>query len=217
MPNTSLVLHFLGTYGPLGLLAAVFIAAVGIGAPIPVTALLLTLGTLSASSDGPSYTALALASIAGISAGHTVDYWVGRLGSRAIGNWIGKRYARATGSGWMRGIMRARGGQSLLTFLSRFLLTPIASLVSLLAGATRMRFGRYTVLEVAGTAIYVLGNLTLGRAFGPRLLARGGTVPVFWLGVGVLTLLPVALVRLATALLDQRARRMRMEPREVRE
>lgn len=217
MPNTPLLLHFLGTYGPFGLLAAVFLAAVGIGAPIPVTALLLTLGTLSASPDGPSYTALALASIAGIAAGHTVDYWVGRLGSRAIGRWTGKLSARAAGSDWMRGVMRMRGGQLLLTFLSRFLLTPIASLVSLLAGATRMRFERYLVLEVAGTAIYVLGNLTLGRVLGPRLLAHGGTVPAFWIGVGVLTLLPVALVRLVTALLEQRAHRMRVKPRAARE
>lgn len=211
MPNAPELFHYLGIYGPLGLLVAVFVAALGIGAPIPVTAVLLTLGTLSASPDGPSYMALALAGIAGITAGHTADYWIGRLGSHAIGGWMARRYQRSTGHIWMRNAMRMRGGQTLLTFLSRFLLTPLASLISLLAGVTRMQPGRYIALEVSGTAIYVLGNLTLGRALGPHLLAQGGTMPIFWMSVGVLTLLPLALVRLTAYILDRRT------PGEARE
>lgn len=197
MPNAHAILNLIGTYGYPGLFAAVFVGALGIGIPVPVTVLLLTLGALSGSHGGPSFVPLALAGIAGAVGGHNVDYWCGRLGNRLLN----RRLARGRRSGAVSDVIQAmsrlRGGRAIGVFISRFLLTSIASPVSLLAGATRMGFGGYMILEVTGEAIYVVGNLALGRAFGTTLLSSNGALPVFWLVVTVATLLPLVLIRLA--------------------
>jgi membrane protein DedA with SNARE-associated domain len=213
MHQTDAIHHLLATAGAPGVFVVCFIAALGIGAPIPITALLLTLGALSGSAGAPNLPPLAFAGVLGAVGGHLVDYWVGRMssqiGSRLGGRleenagarWLSRALSRASGDTRLRALLRPRGGAALVIFLSRFLLTPIASPISLLAGMMRQRFGLYLALEVAGEVIYVLGNLALGRAFGARLLAGGGAkLLLFWLGVTVLTLLPLALMRLASRL-----------------
>jgi membrane protein DedA with SNARE-associated domain len=97
-----------------------------------------------------------------------------------------------------------RGGYATLTFISRFVLTPVASPVSLLAGVSHMRAGLYLALEVLGEGIFVLGTLTLGRVFGARLLEQSATLPLFGLLIAAAILLPIALVRLATHLLARK-------------
>lgn len=209
MPNVHAFVALTGTYGSLGLFAAVFVGALGIGVPIPVTALLLTLGALSGSRDGSSFALMALAATAGAVGGHMVDYSCGRLGSRVVQRWLAKLRPDGTVGTFLTSALRLRGGRAVLVFLSRFLLTSIASPVSVLAGTTRMALGFYLALEVTGEAIYVLGNLTLGRLFGAGLLTHGGAPLAFWIAVAVLTLAPLVFVRLAMAAL---ARRRRDEP-----
>ena len=80
---------------------------------------------------------------------------------------------------------------------------PVASPVSLLAGVTRMPFGRYLALEALGEAIYVLGNLALGRIFGPRLLEHGNLLFVAWGLVALATLVPVVLAWLVARALNR--------------
>lgn len=196
MPNAHAVLDLVGTYGYPGLFAAVFVGALGIGVPVPVTVLLLTLGALSGSHGGPSVVPLALAGIAGAVGGHNVDYWGGRLGGRLLDRWLPRRRHSGAVSDVLQMMARWRGGWAIGVFISRFLLTSIASPVSLLAGATRMGFGIYMCLEVAGETIYVVGNLALGRVFGTSLLSSNGALPIFWLVVTVATLLPLVLIRL---------------------
>lgn len=196
MPNAHAVLDLIGAYGYPGLFAAVFVGALGIGIPIPVTVLLLTLGALSSAHGGPGFVPLALAGIAGAVGGHNVDYWCGRLGNRLLNRWLAQR-RRGGVSDVLQTLSRLRFGRAIGVFISRFLLTSIASPVSLLAGATRMGYGAYMCLEVAGETIYVVGSLALGRAFGTSLLSSKGALPVFWLVVTVATLVPLVLFRLS--------------------
>ena len=194
MPNAHSVLSLIGTYGYLGLFAAVGVGALGIGVPIPVTALLLTIGALSGAHGGPSLALAAAAALAGVVVGHNVDYWCGRLGNQLLQRWLSRPREERGARALLSRALQLRGGRAALVFFSRFLLTSIASPVSLLAGATRMAFGWYLCIEVSGEAIYVLGNLALGRIFGVGLLAHG--VPLaFWLVVAALTLAPLALLR----------------------
>lgn len=204
MPHADAINSLVATYGALGLFAVVGVGALGIGVPIPVTALLLTIGALSGARGGPDFALVAVAALLGAVAGHLVDYWTGRLGNRLLQRWLDRsRSDRGVGA-LVRWALRLRGGRSLLVFLTRFLLTSIASPVSLLAGTSGMPFGRYLVLEVGGEAIYVLGNLTLGRVFGDALLAHG--VPVaFWLAVAALTVAPLVLLRGITWALSRRS------------
>jgi membrane protein DedA with SNARE-associated domain len=197
MPSTHGVLHLIAAYGYLGLLAIAGVAATGIGVPIPLTGLLVTLGALSGAHGGPSFSGLALASILGVTAGHTVDYWLGRLGNQVAVRGLARVQAHPGISGLLQRALRLRAGRTLLVFLSRFLLTSIASPVSILAGATGMRLGLYLGLEVLGSSIYGVGALTLGRVYGPSLLAHGAMVPAFWIAVAGATITPLALIWLA--------------------
>lgn len=67
---------------------------------------------------------------------------------------------------------------SLLIFITRCLLTPLAGPVSLLAGAARIAVPRYLVWELAGTALYFCGYLALGRLLGPALLRDTQSCPL---------------------------------------
>ena len=205
--DLSGVLSLVQSYGFLGLFAAAYVAALGIGVPIPLTALLLALGALSGEPHGPSFAVLALAGLAGTSSGHFTVYSVGRLGSGRIAS----RLARVRQGSRVQRILdaaaRLRGGRALLVFVSRFLLTSIASPVSLVAGATRLALGVYLGLELSGEGLYVLGNLGIGRLFGARLTNGTGGLLLLWLAVAVLTLLPFALLRLLTWRRGQRGLR----------
>jgi membrane protein DedA with SNARE-associated domain len=192
------LLHLIATYGYPGLLVAAFVAALGVGVPIPLTLLLLALGALSGSHGGPSFAALAVAGIVGVTGGHTMDYWLGRLGNRLATRWLARMQPSARVSGLLQGTARLRGGRAILTFTSRFLLTCIASPTSVFAGVTRMSVGLYLSLEVLGTSIYALSILALGRIFGSSLLTHGPAIPGFWVVVALATLVPLALVGLAT-------------------
>jgi membrane-associated protein len=195
MPDATSTLHLVATYGYPALIALMVLAALGVGVPIPVRVLLLALGALSASPGGPNLLLLALSGIFGAAAGHSGDYWAGHLGGAAIG----RRLARLVGTRGQAALERhaalVRGGSESSVLLSRTLLTPIASPISLLAGATGMRFATFLMLELVGDAIYVPGNLILGRIFGAGLLERGGAVPAFWIVVALATVLPFLLMR----------------------
>ena len=200
MPYTHTALQLFATVGYPGLCALLLVAALGIGAPIPGAALLLALGALSGARGGPNLLALASVALLGLVAGHAADYWAGRLGFRLL---LVRFTAISRRAPWLHTLVnrsRRTGWPALLLFLSRFLLTPVASPVSLLVGAARVRFGRYLALETPGTAIYVAANLALGHALGPRAVGGGAGLLLFWLVVTALTLLPFALLWLASRL-----------------
>ncbi len=191
------ILDLIARYGYPGLLVMLFVAALGIGAPIPVTLLLLTLGALSATAGGPDFVLLALVCVPGLVGGHCVNFACGRLGNRLMERWFDKAMARLGVRDFYASASRLRGGGVLVVFLTRFLLTPIACPIGFLAGVTRMETRVYLAVEVPGTMIYVLGNMILGRLFGKDLLKEGGIAPLFWIVVAVAVIVPIVLVRFA--------------------
>jgi membrane protein DedA with SNARE-associated domain len=195
MPYVHAVLHLLATVGYPGLAIVLFVAALGIGAPIPVTALLLVTGALSGSPGGPRMIPIAVLAVLAIVCGHSADYAGGRLGNHLLAPRLSRTLDRLGSVRQFMASSHSAGLQALLLLLSRFLLTPLASPVSLLAGIIRVPIGLYLGLEALGTVIYVGGNLLLGHLFGPSAFGGGGLL-LFWLVVVALTVLPVALLRL---------------------
>ena len=205
-------------YGYPVLFGISFFAAAGL--PIPLTTLLLALGALSGAQSGPDFTALILFGTLGSVAGDLVDYSAGRFGGTPLLAWLarhprlrGERLERA------RGHLERHGG--LAIFFTRFILTAIASPISVLVGASRLKPLIFLVWDTAGELFYVLGTLLLGRLFGGDLAEDGafGTVLalVTILGV-VIPLLVIALRWLRSV----RPRRMRppirpLAPELVRE
>jgi hypothetical protein len=92
---------------------------------------------------------------------------------------------------------------SLLIFITRCLLTPLAGPVSLLAGAARVAVPRYLVWELAGTALYFCGYLALGRLLGPALLRDAHSLALFYGIIAVVVAQPSLLLWLRTGVLHR--------------
>lgn len=180
----------LAQYGYLALAVIVLLAA--LGAPLPITALLVSLGALSAAPDGPNLALVAALAVGASVAGDVALFAVGRAGGTPLLRWAQRNPA----SRLSRAFAEAeeafqRYGASIL-FLSRFLFTAIAGPITLLVGVTRLRWRAFLGWNVSGKVIYVLGNLLLGRLFGAGLGTRASGV-AFWSSIiAVAVLVPLA-------------------------
>lgn len=133
-------------HGDLLLAGVLFMAALGI--PLPATMLLMAAGAFAQQgvldAEGAATVALVAAT-----AGDGCSYLVGRFGAALLR----VRPQVATGPSRAERLFARWGGWSV--FLTRFLLTPMALPVNLLAGATRYPWGRYIATVLAGELIWV--------------------------------------------------------------
>lgn len=195
-------LDWVSVYGYPALIGLVFLASAG--APLPVEALLIGLGVLSADGHGPDLLPLAVLGTVAAVGGDVLDYWLGRLGSPLVRKWLvfllhhlkkkGDLAASQT-HGWR--------GSGETIFVTRFLLTWLGTPISILAGSTQVAFVAFLAWDVGGEAVYVVGNLALGR-WASGWLAQGWFALLFWGLVAAVTALP-ALVTLGRWLRKQRA------------
>ncbi|WP_332743524.1 DedA family protein [Hydrogenophaga sp.] len=133
-----------------------FLAAFGI--PLPATMLLMAAGSFTRQGVLPLEGAL-LSACVGAVAGDGCSYVLGRTGLKLVPRSI-------TGSqGWQRAaaLFSRWGGWGV--FVSRFLLTPVALPVNLLAGSTRYPWQRFMSAVVAGEVIWVFLFGGLGHLF----------------------------------------------------
>lgn len=148
---TSLLNH-----GSSMLAATLFLAALGV--PLPATMLLIAAGAFAGQGVLPIGSAL-VAAVSGAVAGDACSYLVGRYTMR----WVPQRLLVA--APWTRAsaLFGRWGGWSI--FLTRFLLTPIAFPVNILAGSTRYAVPRFMSAVVGGEIIWVLLYGGLGHTF----------------------------------------------------
>lgn len=153
---TDWLLTGLLNHGSTLLGAALFLAAFGV--PLPATMLLMAAGAFIRQGVFPAEGAV-LAGVVGAVAGDGCSYLLGRLGLRLVPERL------VASESWNRAVaLFARwGGWSV--FLTRFLLTPVALPVNLLAGSTRYAWGRFMVAVVAGEVIWVLLFGGIGHLF----------------------------------------------------
>jgi membrane-associated protein len=184
------LLQVIATYGYAGFAGLVFIAALGV--PLPLIVLLLAVGAWSAVASGPNYPALmVLATVAAV-AGDSADYAIGRMGSALLRNrllWLQRRLRSAAPAGALEILWRRQG---IAIFVTRCALTVLAVPVSLLAGASRMRFLRFLAWETAGKGLFVVVWLTLGHLFAGSLMTLG-PLPTLAATLPVMALLALAL------------------------
>ena len=152
----EIVLTGLLTYGEWALGAATLIGALGL--PLPTTMLLLAAGAFMRQGALNWQAAISLAAIGAV-AGDSASYLMGRYSGGAA--WHGLQ----TTARWQQalGVFRRWGG--LTVFLSRFLLTPLALPVNLIAGSTHYTLWRFLGSVVFGELLWVLIFSGLGYAF----------------------------------------------------
>jgi membrane protein DedA with SNARE-associated domain len=166
--------------------AALFLSAFGV--PLPATMLLMAAGAFTRQGVFAVEGAF-LAAASGAVAGDACSYLLGRLGLRLV-----PQALLAAGSWQQATALFARwGGWSV--FVTRFLLTPAALPVNLLAGSSRYPWSRFMAAVVAGELLWVLLFGGLGHLFAAQWeqwsqlatdfagLAVGGALVIAGLGV----------------------------------
>jgi membrane-associated protein len=143
-------------YGPPVLSVALLLGAVGL--PLPGTMFLLAAGAFAGQGvlDWPLAAPLALV---GVVVGDSTGYILGRYG----GPLVVRRFAGNQTWGRAQNAFDRQGGWAIV--LTRFLLTPLAVPVNLIAGSSRYPFGRFLSFDTAGELVWVMLYGGLGYLF----------------------------------------------------
>ena len=152
----EILLSSILAYGAWALGAATLVGALGL--PLPTTMLLLAAGAFMRQGTLNWQTAMALAALGAV-LGDSASYLVGRYGGAATS----RRMEKARAWRQAQGVFQRWGG--LTIFFSRFLLTPLALPVNLIAGSTRYTVWRFLSLVVLGEILWVLLFSSLGYLF----------------------------------------------------
>jgi membrane protein DedA with SNARE-associated domain len=150
------VLTSLLVYGPwvLGLVTLIS----GIGVPVPATMILLAAGAFVQQGFLP-WPSAAILAVVGAVIGDNLSYWIGRIGIR----WVSPRIV--AGSPWQQSSRLFQRWGAVAVFVSRFLITPLALPINLVAGSTRYAPWRYFSVVVAGEVVWVAAFVAVGYWF----------------------------------------------------
>jgi membrane protein DedA with SNARE-associated domain len=160
----GVIRHLLETYGYLAVLLLVGLESLGL--PLPGETALLTAAAYAATGH-LSIVGVIAAAAAGAVLGDAGAYWIGRTGGLALVRRYGRlfrvdepRLERA------RDFFRRHGGKTV--FFGRFV-SLLRILAALLAGVTRMPYGRFTLYNATGGICWALLVSSLGYGFGRQL------------------------------------------------
>jgi len=160
------LLAALSQYGSPVLFAVTAVASIGL--PLPVTLLLVVTGSLVSQGIMPLWVAIAAASAGAIS-GDQIGYVIGRWGGAALLSRFSSALGGAEKLAAAEAHARRWGGPGV--FFTRWLVTPLGSVINFGSGIAEypwIRFAMWDVLgEVLGALIYIL----LGQTFSDRVLA----------------------------------------------
>jgi membrane protein DedA with SNARE-associated domain len=146
-------------YGAPILGAAVFLSA--LGTPFPATLLVIAAGAFSRQGL-LSWPTTALVAVASVVLGDCISYGMGHyLREPVLRRFQGSERWTQAESAFQRW-----GGMSI--FLTRFLITGIATPVNLISGINNFSFRRFLFYDTIGEAIWIFGYGGLGYLFGSQ-------------------------------------------------
>jgi membrane-associated protein len=191
------LLSFLQAYGYPMLWLTTFIAA--LGAPLPITLLLLAAGAFSAAGDF-NIVVLAVVALSASVTGDSVGYWIGRLWGSQLLEWmaetrLGKQVMSPETLARSREYFQRRGGIAI--FLTRSLISALGSVTNVVAGSELYPYRLFLLYDVLGEALGAILPLGLGYIAGASWEALGdifsavaffalGAVCVIYLGYRLL-------------------------------
>ncbi len=156
---SSSLLTMIVTYGAFALGAVVFLAAVGL--PLPSTFFVLASGAFIQQGvlDLASTAVVALVCVV---LGDTTSYGMGRILRRMVISRVGETAPWRSAETYFQ----RRGAIAIL--LTRFLLTPIAVPINLVAGSSEYAAMRFVGFAAAGELIWLVFFGSLGYMFGSQ-------------------------------------------------
>jgi len=153
-------------YGAPALFGIVAIAAVGV--PLPVTLLLIVVGSMVSQGAMNLWWALGMAS-AGSILGDQAGYAIGRWGGPAAVARLGKLFGKKAGLETMEAKAKAWGGPGI--FLTRWLLSPAGPWINLASGTARYPWLGFLFWDALGETTDATLLICLGRFFSDRVIA----------------------------------------------
>jgi membrane protein DedA with SNARE-associated domain len=159
------ILAALSQYGSLTLFAVVLVAA--IGAPLPVTLLLIVTGSLVSQGVMNFWVAVGLASVGSV-IGDQIGYAIGRWGGVELATWLTRRLGgeKRLEAAYERA--QEWGGAGI--FFSRWLVTALGPWVNLASGLTGYSWARFFIWDAFGECLGVVIYVSLGRIFSDRVI-----------------------------------------------
>jgi membrane protein DedA with SNARE-associated domain len=191
------LLHLLGRYGYLAVFLGVMLESAGV--PLPGETVLIAAGALVHRGVLDPGDALFFG-ILGAVIGDQIGYWMGRLGGRPfVLRW--GRYALITPErlGHAEDFFARHGGRAV--FLARFV-TGLRVFGALVAGTSRMPWGKFALYNVLGGTVWATAAVSLGY-----FLWASISLVEHWVGRASLLLLAAVALALVLRWAYRRARR----------
>lgn len=158
------VFALVSTWGPWAIFASAFLSCLAL--PIPTSLMMLTGGAFIAAGDLDPWGVVAGAYLGAVF-GDQAGYLIGRTGGAPILKRLSRAPARAAVLDRAHRLVDKRGG--LGVFFSTWLVAPLGPWVNFIAGATKLRWLRFTVWDVLGETIWVSVYVGLGYGFASQI------------------------------------------------
>jgi len=176
------VLAALSQYGSPALFGVMTVAS--IGAPLPVSLLLIVTGSLISLGAMNLWWAIGLA-IAGSVLGDQIGYAIGRWGGAALISRLGAVWGGSERLANAEAQMRRWGG--LGVFFSRWLASPLGPWFNFASGIAEYPWVRFVLWDVLGEVIDTAICIGLGRVFSDRVQELDAALGDFtWAAVALL-------------------------------
>jgi len=156
---TDLFLTGMITYGPLALGLGLLLGALGV--PAPSTLMVIAAGAFVRQGVLEAAAAVSLG-LLGAVMGDSLSYALGRFAK----TWVARRLGRSAAWGRAQGSFQRRGG--LAVYLTRWLLTPLAVPINLIAGSSGYSFWQFLSYDLAGEVTWIALFGGLGYLFGSQ-------------------------------------------------
>lgn len=151
-------------YGLPVLFGVILIAS--IGAPLPVTLMLVAAGSFAKQGEMKLTSIIIVASGAAILGDH-IGYGLSRWGGRRLVDRITGRVGGATKIKKAEGLSRRWGGAGI--FFSRWLVTELGPWINVTSGITSYPWRHFVVWDVLGEILWVVLYVMLGYQFSDRV------------------------------------------------
>jgi membrane protein DedA with SNARE-associated domain len=198
---SDLLLLFVSDYGIVVIFVATILSCLGLPSP---ASLIMMAGGAFAATDDLDLWAVCIAAFLGAALGDQSLYWMVRQGGGVrFWKWLAGRKGAWRLMANAETFLDRRGGWAV--FLSRWLFSPLAPYVTLSAGATEMRWSRFTAANMSGEAIWVALYVSLGYFFTTRIEEVSETLG------SVIGFLTAGLITLGLWLLYRQARQNRRD------
>jgi membrane protein DedA with SNARE-associated domain len=158
-------------YGAPVLFGIVTIAA--IGAPLPITLLLIVVGSMISQGAMNLWWAIGAAS-AGSILGDQAGYAIGRWGGRVVVAKLSGLFGKHASLQAMEANAKAWGGAGI--FMTRWLLSPLGPWVNLASGAAGYPWSRFLFWDILGEITGAVAFISLGWFFSDRVMALYGVL-----------------------------------------